>query len=565
MHDHLSWTSHLFRAFYSEGVRNIYISPGSRSTPLVLAVASHPGFTKRVILDERSAAFQALGCAKASGIPSLLICTSGTALANYHPAIIESKHAGIPLIVISADRPPHLRNTGSSQTIDQVKIFSESVKFFHELGEPVHDERDYNRLTLLAKQVVRIATDQAGTVHINAPFRKPLEPADQSLQLEKKRNLEQVSEKSEDSANSNLPQFSLKLSSEVFNLLEDSVKPLLIAGPDERSRSLLHLVAELSHTYNIPVIAEPGSHLPESVQFIDRFDILFNNNPIPSELVPDLIIKTGNQPFTKSLQEFELKYQSIPMIQFLSHDTWQNPFCTASHRIVLDNQYPDLTPLSPKDKTWSNVWIQHNREADSYMWDLLENEQFLTDGHVFNHITSNLTTDWDIVSSNSMTVRDLSLFGQGTHRFAHSFVNRGAAGIDGILSTARGIQHYNQKKTLVFIGDLALLHDSNALLNIRDYSLPLVIVVLNNGGGTIFRMLPIYGDKEYFESYFETPQHVDLASLAKMHNISFQKIQSIEELNQFTPCEAAAHGPVLIECKTDPDKSMELRNILWNR
>jgi 2-succinyl-5-enolpyruvyl-6-hydroxy-3-cyclohexene-1-carboxylate synthase len=192
MADHLKWTSHLFRAFYKEGVSQIYISPGSRSAPLALAAAIHPGFVAHVVVDERSAAFQALGSGKASGVPAILICTSGTALANYHPAVIEAKHAGVPLIVLSADRPPHLRGTGSSQTIDQIKLFSDSAVMFHELGEPVFDKRDLSRLELLAKQAVQSAIQKGGAVHLNAPFRKPLEPSSGSLQREENLNRQQV-------------------------------------------------------------------------------------------------------------------------------------------------------------------------------------------------------------------------------------------------------------------------------------------------------------------------------------------------------------------------------------
>src|SRR5690625_1959631 len=189
---HLSWISHLFRAFWAEGVRHIYISPGSRSTPLVQAAAGHPGFQKHVVLDERSAAFQALGTGKATGIPALLICTSGTAVANYHPAVIEAGEAGVPLLIISADRPPHLRGTGSSQTIDQVKLFGDAVIMFHELGEPVHSEEDYRRLTLLAHQSVTLSRNPGGAVHLNAPFRKPLEAGDEIRQRARERNMEQI-------------------------------------------------------------------------------------------------------------------------------------------------------------------------------------------------------------------------------------------------------------------------------------------------------------------------------------------------------------------------------------
>src|SRR5690625_4311743 len=234
---HLSWVSHLFRAFWAKGVRHIYISPGSRSTPLVQAAAAHPGFKKHVILDERSAAFQALGTGKASGMPALLICTSGTAVANYHPAVIEAGQAGVPLLIISADRPPHLRGTGSSQTIDQVKLFGDAVVMFHELGEPVYSDEDYRRLSLLAHQSVTLSRNPGGAVHLNAPFRKPLEASREALEEERERNLEQIRASRERQHEQNAVNTGHRsLPEEVIERINRASRPLLIAGPDEPFR-----------------------------------------------------------------------------------------------------------------------------------------------------------------------------------------------------------------------------------------------------------------------------------------------------------------------------------------
>jgi 2-succinyl-5-enolpyruvyl-6-hydroxy-3-cyclohexene-1-carboxylate synthase len=565
MSDHLSWTSHLFRAFYQEGVRHVYISPGSRSTPLVLAAASHPGFSKHIVIDERSAAFQALGCSKASGMPSILICTSGTALANYHPAVIESKQSGIPLIIISADRPPHLRGTGSSQTIDQIKIFSDAVLYYHELGEPVHEKRDYNRLTLLAKQAVDIALNRAGPVHINAPFRKPLEPSKESLLQAENLNRDQVSLSLKKRSITDSSGGTYKLPEEMISLLNDAHRPIIIAGPVDQPGPHSDLVSRLSRNLNIPVIAEPGSQLPGSLKFISKFDLLLNSKYNEKSLLPDLIIKTGQQPFSRSLQVFETENRSIPVLQFLNRDTWQDSFGTVSHRSILNNRIPELESLSPKNQAWQDLWIKKNREAGSALKNALQSEHNLADGHVIDHFTKSLSTGWDIMTSNSFTIRDLSLFGHGTLHISNSYVNRGAAGIDGILSTAVGIQHFNQRRMFVFIGDLALLHDSNALLNMKESNQPLAITVLNNGGGNIFRMLPVYSEKKYFEKYFQTPQHADFSSLARMHGLSYHFIDSLKKLKKTNPDDIVSDGPVLIECKTDPDKSMKMRNILWNQ
>lgn len=655
MTDHLKWTSHLFRAFYKEGVSHVYISPGSRSTPLALAAAVHPGFTSHVVVDERSAAFQALGSGKASGVPAILICTSGTALANYHPAVIEAKQSGAPLIVISADRPPHLRGTGSSQTIDQIKLFSDSAVMFHELGEPVFDKRDLSRLELLAQQAVLTAIQKGGAVHLNAPFRKPLEPASESLQREENLNRQQIedirnrsvpdgpspahpasnnpaSDSPKTSPSSNIPEPNcpasdspsssysssnqpspdtpapnspshnqsssdkpapnspspkhraaisqpldnphsnqpikkpvLTLPEWIVDQLNDAERPLLIAGPDESWRSLKTVTGQLAGRLNLPVIAEPGSHLSESIKMMDRYDILLNDKELQDSLKPDFIIRAGDQPFSKSLQVFEANHRGTPVLQLLSRDTWQDSFGSVDYRIILQDNELDLSNLNKKNSNWRKQWEKENSRAGSYLDQTLASFENLTDGHIYNYFTKKSLNDWEIMSSNSFTIRDLSLFGEGPHRMHRSYGNRGAAGIDGILSTAIGINQAGDRKTAVFIGDLAILHDSNALLSLKHTRQPLAVIIINNSGGNIFRMLPVFNEKQYYTRFFETPQQVDYSGLAHAHNLPYHLIDSVKQLHAFDLNKSTEDGPALIECKTDPGSSMKLRRMLWNR
>lgn len=567
MADHLSWTSYLFRAFFDAGIRHIYISPGSRSTPLALAVAYHPGFISHIVLDERSAAFQALGTAKAAGNPAILICTSGTALANYHPALVEAKYSGVPMILITADRPPHLRGTGSSQTIDQIKLFSDTAVMFHDLGEPVYEKQDFRRLYLLAKQAVENSIHFGGAVHINAPFRKPLEPGIESVEKEETLNREQVNRylkmPEQDTTGADIPV--QKLPEDLAKMIAGSKQPLLITGPDEKKRSLNVLISQLAANLKIPVIAEPGSHITFESYVMDRYDLLLYDNDVKAALKPDLIIKAGDQPFSTSLQEFESALPDIPVAQLLTRHSWQDSFGTTDLRIVMQDMTPDLSNFNSGDKIWLKKWKEANTHADLKLKKALDDSGNLTDGHVYHYFTKQITSDWDIISSNSFTVRDLSLFGQGLHRITNTYVNRGAAGIDGILSTAAGIRQTNNKNSAVFIGDLAFLHDSNALLSLRQTGYPLAVIIVNNNGGNIFRMLPIYKDKKNFRKYFETPQKVDISGFSKVYKFPYYLIDSISSLHTFNLHEAVKYGPALIECKTDPDRTMELRNILWNK
>lgn len=567
MADHLSWTSHLFRALFEEGIRHIFISPGSRSTPLTLAVAYHPGFITHIILDERSAAFQALGFAKATGTPAVLVCTSGTAVANYHPALIEAKYSGVPVILITADRPPYLRGTGSSQTIDQIKLFSDTVVMFHDLGEPVFEIQDFDRLIRLAKQAVSNSVSFNGAVHINAPFRKPLYPSTESIQKEESLNREQVNRylnKPEAEPGSlSLDLITKELPGPLADIIAESEKPLIIAGPDEKARSLKTITDQLSGCLKIPVIAEPGSHLASGRNVVDRYDIILHRKDLTDSLEPDLIVRTGDQPYSRSLQEFESNHKDIPMVQLLSRHTWQDIYGSVDQRFVLQDFKPDLKNKKPKNETWLKRWQEANSIADADLNKTLDECHVLTDGHVYNHFTRQISMNWDIMSSNSFTVRDLSLFGQGLHRLENTYVNRGAAGIDGILSTAIGINLINNRNTAVFIGDLALLHDSNALLSLGQINMPLAVIIINNRGGNIFRMLPVFNEKKNFRKYFETPQKVDISGLSKAHDIPYYLIDTVKGLHSIDLNETVKQGPALIECKTDPDRSMELRNILW--
>ncbi|MEX2572733.1 MAG: 2-succinyl-5-enolpyruvyl-6-hydroxy-3-cyclohexene-1-carboxylic-acid synthase [Balneolaceae bacterium] len=564
MYDPLSWTSFLFRAFYTEGIRHVFISPGSRSTPLVLGAALHPGFSKHIILDERSASFQALGAGKATGRPAILVCTSGTAAANYYPAVIEARHSGIPLIIISADRPPHLRGTGSSQTVDQIKLFGDSVLMFHELGEPAGGDEDLGRLELLARQSVFTSVENSGPVHINAPFRKPLEPSQETLKLEKARNMKQV----EAPRAGQLPEVKKPavqpFPEDVIRKINQSEKPVLFAGPDEAYRSAGNTVNALAERLNMPVFAEPGSHTGSSGKMISRYGLLLNSGRSGPDRQPDLIFRTGDEPTNPLFREIEKENPGSPVIQLLSRDTWQDSAARVDHRILLNRNLLDLSGIQEKKDAWLKSWIRLDSGAEEILEERLSVTEKLTDGHVYHFFSGIFKDSWNIMVSNSFTVRDLALFSRRSGPLNRTYVNRGAAGIDGVLSTGIGISRGKSERTAVYIGDLAFLHDSNALAGIQKLDHPVIIVVINNRGGNIFRMLPVYGRSDYYSDYFETPQEVSIPHLAKAHNLPHLLIDTREKMDSLTPGDLDLKGNLLIECRTDPAESMNLRHLLWN-
>ncbi|MEX0647102.1 MAG: 2-succinyl-5-enolpyruvyl-6-hydroxy-3-cyclohexene-1-carboxylic-acid synthase [Balneolaceae bacterium] len=555
MSNHLRWTSTFIHSLYAKGIRHIIISPGSRSTPLTIAAALHPEMETKVVLDERSAAFIALGIGKQTGIPAALICTSGTAAANYYPAVIEANESGIPMIVLSADRPPQLRGTGSSQTIDQIKLFGDQATFFHETGEPVFGKNDLRRLSFLAEQAVEASVLKGGAAHINFPFRKPLEPSEEEIDEAKQYYREKLTVAVSTSSHS-----VISLNPELTQLLSNSKKPLIIAGPCDSFRSLDKQAVELSEKLNAPILSEPGSNIDGGPYSINRFEQFLRDRTFLKKIKPDLIIRFGDQPFTKSLLTAFEQWQDIPTLHIASRSAWQDQAMSVTYRFTCrKNDHLNLSGIKrhPSEK-WFLSWKEAKKRTDSLLQEVMAGSKALTDGHVFFHLKRHLSGDWNVMLSNSFPVRDMALF-SGSE--SGQFVNRGAAGIDGILSTALGIHFSSEKPTCTVLGDLAFLHDSNALLSMKYADRPFVIIIVNNGGGTIFRMLPVHQKKELYRTYFETPQDVGIKALAKAYSIPYQKISTVDMLKQLDP--AGITGPVIIECVTDPALSMEMRKKLW--
>ena len=562
MYNPLKWSAELISSFFTQGVEYAVISPGSRSTPLTLAAAFHPHLKTTVVLDERSAAYLALGIGKATGKPALLICTSGTAVANYYPAVIEAGNSGVPMIILSADRPPNFRGIGSSQTIDQLKIFGNHTVFFHDAGEPKPDNRDYKRLIYAAKQAVDRSISHGGASHINLPFRKPLEPNPHQVK--------EIKKLYEDAGLpiSGVPAFNIvHAEKETYGQFNAASRPLIIAGPANTHHQLQSHIHHLSALLNAPIIAEPGSGLESSEFIIHRYEQFLRNENALDELTPDMIIRFGDQPFTKSILSAMDRWADAPVIHVASRPGTQDEALSVRQKLfVRKNDSFDLTAVPQKaNPNWLQKWQVYDKQADDLLEESLGQFNELSDGHIFHHLSGELANHWNVMLSNSFPVRDMALFGKpGTRQF----VNRGAAGIDGITSTALGIHLATGMPTCCITGDLAFLHDSNALLSIHPSGHRFLVVVINNGGGTIFRMLPINQAEtkvlpdELFAQYFETPQQTDIGHLATAAGLHFQRITSIDELKSFRPDKI--QGSAIVECITNPDQSMKQRQKLWN-
>tara|TARA_R110002096_G_scaffold339522_3_gene532853 strand:+ start:3561 stop:5276 length:1716 start_codon:yes stop_codon:yes gene_type:complete len=552
------WSTLFVRTLYEEGLRQVVISPGSRSTPLTLAFSSHPGFHKTIAIDERSAAFIALGQAKAFGKPSVLVCTSGTALANYAPAVFEATNSGIPMIIASADRPPHLRGVGASQTIDQLKIFGNQTVFFHDAGEPSSEFPKLKRIETAAKQSYYYSTSQSGVAHVNFPFSKPLEPDADFLNEIEDENSRHVERSNTDY---NSEQGDTTLGEKFWSQLVSAERPVIIVGPLNKHQEI-PFILPLAKILKAPILAEPGSNIPNSKHTITGHAGFLRNDDIINELTPDLIIRFGAAPITRAGQTFlEANNDSIH-IHFTHSTSWQDGDTVPDKHIPLTGnlQIPDITGAA--QSSWLKAWKKIENNFESYRETEIKPSTPLTDGYVFTTLTKLLPKKNFSMLSNSFPVRDMALF--GNYKDKELYVNRGAAGIDGITSTAIGLSQVLDKTGVLFIGDIAFLHDSNALLSKEYVNRPLVIIILNNGGGTIFRMLPVYKLKEKHRTYFETPQSVRIVSLCRAYSVAHTLVTRPEQL--ITSFEQAIEkkGIQVIECLTDADDSMLERHKLWN-
>lgn len=568
-----SWS--LLHSLFECGVRNVVISPGSRSTPLTLAAAFHSGLKKHIIIDERSAGFFALGMGKSTGVPAVLICTSGTAVANYFPAVIEAAKSSTPLILLTADRPPADRISGAPQTINQINIFGRYPLFFQDAPEPYPSPQNLESFARIAEKAWIISSTGPGPVHINLPFDKPLEPDthfiesvisrfnDMALDLAGNSGMPQkqgdesdgFTEGSAITGSSNVNTTSLT------DTFKNTRKPVLILGPSNKKNKNLDLAVRNFSSAGIPVIRCAGA--PVLLNGITGYDAFLRHISNYPELKPDLVIRTGLHPPSRGLELLLQACDNIEHIHFSDSEDFNDALSTVSKSVSLDLLCTVSSRLEPVDPAWSEIWVRKQNQFLEKRSGLLSECRTFTDGHAFNILSGLVPEDWLITLSNSFPVRDYDLF-KPEKQANYIITNRGASGIDGIISTAAGACLASGKNGLLFIGDIAALHDSNALsLGSRFEKQTLIITVINNGGGNIFRMLPVAAFEQVYKTYFETPQNVRFDFLADANNINFKKVTSADELRLAFETLSPVAGMHLIECVTDADASMDIRRALW--
>lgn len=532
---------------YQLGVREVVISPGSRSTPLSILFCEH-NFKIFVNVDERSAGFFALGIAKEQGRPVVLVCTSGSAVANYLPAIVEVKYSGVPLIVLTADRPPELRNVGAPQTIDQNKIFNNFTKYYEELALPEESESMYRYVRAVMQRAYASAiSKEYGVIHINVPIREPLIPDLSKLNFTVGRS----KNKFEYSQGENQIFFD-------FSIFKDK-NGIIICGGDSYSNYHKE-VLELGEWLKAPILADPISNFRNYSKdiIIDSYDAFLKNDDIKRELEPEFIIHLGQVPVSKRLQQFLTMHHEVLYIQVGESFKYCNPSVSTKRYIVTSPKlFAKSICIENINREYLDKWLNYQKRMREQLKDA-KDEEYLFEGKLIQNLQSMLPEKSRLVVANSMSIRDMDYFFEARNQNIKVLCNRGANGIDGTVSTALGISTTNHP-TVLLTGDLAFYHDLNGLLIGKTHKLNLIILLLNNDGGGIFRYLP-QSKENHFENLFLTPQGINFEGVKTLYNTIYYEAKDYKAFKDYFNEALTMDGIKLIEVKIDSELSKILHD-----
>ncbi|MET0837130.1 MAG: 2-succinyl-5-enolpyruvyl-6-hydroxy-3-cyclohexene-1-carboxylic-acid synthase [Thermoleophilaceae bacterium] len=499
------------------GLRHAVTSPGSRNAPIALTLAAAAGVEAVSVIDERSAGFVALGMAKASGRPVAVTCTSGTAAANLHPAVVEAWEARVPLIVLTADRPPELRDVGAGQAIDQIGLYGSSVKWFVEVGnhEPGRDTAIHHR-ALGCRAYWTAAGGRPGPVHLNFPLREPLAPVPEDLSADDWAGRPAGRPWTELREHASAPH-----ADDVHELaarMAASGRGAIVCGPG--TEGVAEPAARLAAATGWPLLAEPtsgvrcGEH--DRSHVVAHYDVLLRVERFATAHAPELVLRVGDTPTSKPLREW---LAGVPQVLLDPHAAWHDPTRRAE-LILASAAAPTLDALASaievrtgeRDPDWLKSW----RAADALVPRALGESPDPFEPRLIAALEPELPDDALVWISSSMPIRDAEAYFPQSEKRIRLLANRGANGIDGVVSSALGAAIASGRPTWVLIGELALQHDAGGLLAARRAAVPLEIVCFDNGGGAIFDFLPVakHAEPGAYEQHIATPTTTDLAALA---------------------------------------------------
>jgi len=571
------WSKIFIDQLAALGVRYACISPGSRSTPLTYVLSRNRKIKPFIHIDERSSAFFALGLAKATGKPVLVITTSGTAVAELYPSIIEAYQQRTPLIICTADRPPELIGTGANQTINQHNIFKNHIRWFRDLGLPSIGETGLYHLQKVAIKAYQISlSEDRGPVHLNFPFRKPLEPFSFTDEISKKFfQLKPQRIRGNKSLYHSTGDGLVKAMERLADELAKTEKGIIIAGPMEYNFEIVKSIKKLSALLKYPVFADGLSQLRfnsnhKEIHIISNFNSVLKSEKFVEQHDPEVIIQFGRTSTSAKIESFleETKADRY-LINYYGDkfDPTRNSktILAVEPKIFCENLLSSIKQkkIIRRKSIWQKDFIYVEEISGRIKARIIEKAKFPNEPLIIPDVLKQVPSGSNIFIGNSLPVRDLDNFSNNLSKRLTIHFNRGASGIDGITSTALGIAAY-KKPTFLITGDLSFLHDLNALFIAAKYRIPLKIIVINNNGGGIFESLPIASKVSHFKEYFVTPHNLELGEIVKSFGINYQLITNRSKLQHQLKASLSKNVPSVIEIKTDAVKSVQLRNKYFN-
>jgi 2-succinyl-5-enolpyruvyl-6-hydroxy-3-cyclohexene-1-carboxylate synthase len=544
-----SFAATLVDELAAQGVRFACISPGSRSAPVAMALQRHPRIKVFVHIDERSGSFFGVGLAKATGRPVVLLCTSGTAAAEFHPAVVEASYSHTPLIVLTADRPPELQGVGANQAIDQQQLYGTAVRWFFDPGPPVELPNSSRLWRRLAARAYAEAAE--GPVHLNLPFREPLVPAPGQVP-----------------AGQGVPGQSVTVGrtmptqSQVASLakaLQQAQRPLVVAG-EMRDGDML---ANALHRLGLPVLAEPTSQLrrPETGAAIESYEAILRTG-WALQHGPDLVIRLGATPTSRVLNRW-LAAASAPTFLIDPHREWRDEDQEAT-TVLTCEALTLLEALPPTEQTaWRDQWISVSKRATAAIGAALVSTP-LHEGHVVRALSTRLPEACNVFIGSSMPIRAADTFWHQTRSHQRFFANRGASGIDGLVSSGLGVAAGRPEvPTVLLLGDLSLYHDMNGLLAMRRHDVRATIVVCDNDGGGIFNFLPQAEHQDVFEEIFATPLGLDFSEVARLYGLVYSPVTDRSGLEPAIADAIAAPTPTMVVVRFKRQDSVTGHRTCW--
>ena len=542
-----AWGCAVAKTLFELGVEQVVFSPGSRSTPLVLGCENQNGLRTIPILDERTASFFALGLGKRTGKPTALICTSGSAPTHWFPAVTEADHSGVPLLLLSADRPPELQDCAAGQTINQIGLFGEFARAFHPIPLPDESQKSIQEL----REIIVYAYSQStgknpGPVHLNFPFREPLVSEDKEpIEID----LPAIA-----ASPPPAPDATSSRADGILEKLGSGKRLLVIAG----EQAPLETFSKWDHPQSPPILCDSLSPLREapSPTRILRFENLLRSESFRQKARPDAILQLGPLPTSKTLRKW-IEKLDVPRIVIEPRGKNVDPLTSPSSSSDADYALFPSLGLPECEKGWSDLWIQAEEQIESKLDLCFRKESNWFEGKLSRILSTHLPKASQLHVANSMPIRDLEWFWKGSDLGRTLYGNRGVNGIDGTLGTALGIAHDSKDPSFLLTGELAFLHDSNALLASRHFSGSLTVFLVNNQGGGIFENLSVAG-LPAFEKCFATPQDCNFKLLCEAHGIEHVMPGNWEKLIEWIES-GPPSGIRVIEIRTNRKKDRDTR------